>query len=499
MSAHPTRRDVVRLLGAAALVPLVPLRKFTADLGRWTGLSAAAFYNRCIPSEAHTQMVNLAPDGLATVSFTPANGWAITTLKGRRFARNIPGDCYNRLLQYLGAGHRILVVAFPPQGGNSWVVVTDQAVGYSGLPSECADKIREYRDQKRQVLCVAFPPEGGNRWVVVARDAFFARNIPDECYQILCNLSQRPRPGNAVPRQIHQVSFAPNGGWAVLANDYVFGRNVPGECYSRMQTFQAQGRRVDNVAFSPQQGGWSVFSNGSAGVIPRDQIRTFESRIMRGSTRETIWERMRWSNVPGVSVACVIGNQIARRGPRHAHSSPLRVRSRIRGQLHEPWGRRIPVPARRNQQRVQGPLLRFPQPGRRRGRRGHDERRCAGDRRCGQQERRRAQPSPGHRRRGRGGIRVVGSAARVRAGMGPQMTATWLLRNELRAGSRPRIVKGVLAMILRIAGTGFAVCTQRQPCGRRDGAGVADPEARRLLTRRSRPGTGGSRPWRTTL
>lgn len=309
-----TRRDAIQRLTTGALA--LPMLGGRSELEAWlTGILgpayAATYFNRNIPDEAHTQMGKLAPDGLSTFSFTPSNGWVITTLKGRRFARNIPGACYNQLLQYLSDGHRIQVLAFPPQGGNSWLIVTDRTVSSTGIPSECASKITEFRNQRRQVLSVAFPPAGGNRWVVVANGAFFARNIPDECYQIMRNLSQRPRPGAAVPRQIHQVSFTPSGGWSVLADDYIFGRNIPDECWDRMKTFRSQGRRIDNVAFSPERGGWSIVSNGGAGSAPRDEIRTFESSIVRGSVTESIWERMRWSNVPGVAVACVIGNRLA--------------------------------------------------------------------------------------------------------------------------------------------------------------------------------------------
>ena len=35
-----------------------------------------------------------------------------------------------------------------------------------------------------KIVCVAFPPQGGNSWSVVANNgALFNRNIPDECDQ----------------------------------------------------------------------------------------------------------------------------------------------------------------------------------------------------------------------------------------------------------------------------------------------------------------------------
>ncbi len=307
-----TRRDTVKLLAAGGGAALGLPREWTSLPALWAALgnAPATFYNRNIPGEAHTQMTRLAPRGISTFSFTPSNGWVITTPDGQRFARNIPDDCYQVLLAYLGAGHRVQVLAFPPAGGNSWVIVTDRGKFAKNIPTECNAKINEYRSAGRQIRCVAFPPAGGNRWVVVADGAWQARYIPDECFQVMRNLSQRPWPGTRPPRRIHHVAFTPSGGWTVQADDYMFARDVPGECDSRMEIFQSQNRRIDTVAFSPT-GGWSIISNGSPRSVAADPIREFEATIRRGTVTETIWERMRWSNVPGVAVACVINNQLA--------------------------------------------------------------------------------------------------------------------------------------------------------------------------------------------
>jgi hypothetical protein len=45
---------------------------------------------------------------------------------GGLFARNIPEECYQKLLAYAGDGHKIRVIAFPPEGGNRWLIVTDR-------------------------------------------------------------------------------------------------------------------------------------------------------------------------------------------------------------------------------------------------------------------------------------------------------------------------------------------------------------------------------------
>jgi CubicO group peptidase (beta-lactamase class C family) len=106
------------------------------------------------------------------------------------------------------------------------------------------------------------------------------------------------------------VAFAPNGGWVILAGDYAFSRNSPSDCYAKVRSFQGSNRLVHLVAFTPSSG-WSVISNETVSSRPRDEIRSFEGDVQSGSLQQTIWQRMRASNVPGVAVACVLENRLA--------------------------------------------------------------------------------------------------------------------------------------------------------------------------------------------
>lgn len=308
-----SRRESLKLMGTGffalpVAIASSPLRTFTSG---GIAEAPATFFNRNIPSLAHRKMGDLAPGGLATFSMTPSGGWVIATLDRRRFARNIPQECYDRIKSYESAGHAMRVVAFPPAGGNRWVIVTDRNSKFArNIPSECNGKIDEFIRRGRQIRSVAFPPGGGDRWVVVADGDFFARGIPDECYQVLRNLGESPRPGTSAPRQVHHVAFTPSGGWIVLADDYAFARNVPGECFDRVNAFRRSNRKVHSVTFTPSSG-WSVISNESITSRPRDEIRVFENSVMSGSLQQTIWARMRAENVPGVAVACVVDNQLA--------------------------------------------------------------------------------------------------------------------------------------------------------------------------------------------
>jgi len=275
-----------------------------------TPVLAPAYFNRNIDQEAHEQMGRMYQEGIAVFAFHPGGGWVIVTLEGNKFARNIPQECNEKLEQYLAAGHEIRSIAFPPLGGNRWVIVTDHAKFARNIPSECNQKLEEYIAQGRQLRCVAFPGGRGpgDSWVVLADDAFFVRNIDDECYQLMRNLFQAPRPGADASRKIHFVAFEPDGGWVILADDYFFARNIDGECYTRLNTYYGQLRETALVAFDPDGTGWSIVSNHRLLVRrPRDEVEKFEAAV----GGKTLWKRMRDYNVPGVSVAVVIDNQLA--------------------------------------------------------------------------------------------------------------------------------------------------------------------------------------------
>ena len=72
-------------------------------------------FNRNISDEAHEKIKALGPSGVQAFAFTPSGGWVIVT-DGGLFARNIPEECYQKLLAYVGDGHKIRVVSFPPGG-----------------------------------------------------------------------------------------------------------------------------------------------------------------------------------------------------------------------------------------------------------------------------------------------------------------------------------------------------------------------------------------------
>ncbi|HZN18125.1 MAG TPA: serine hydrolase domain-containing protein [Micromonosporaceae bacterium] len=291
------RRRFLTLTGGAGLgVGLVAATGATPAAAMWF-----PYFNRRIPDEAHQVMAQLAPQGITSFSFTPANGWVMVTQMGNYFARNIPEECFAKLGEMVAAGIRIHCIAFPPAGGNSWVITGDTGLFARNIPQECYEKILELYATGQQVVHVAFPPAGGNRWVVVGSAGFFARNIDDECFQMMRNLTQ----GGG--RRVTRVAFPYTGGWTVVAQDEFFARNIDPECFQMMQSFASGGWELHNVVFSPMNNGWSLSSRGLVAPMPPDPARRVEAMV--GGMG--IWQRMAWWGTPGAAVAVVQGNQVA--------------------------------------------------------------------------------------------------------------------------------------------------------------------------------------------
>ena len=261
-----------------------------------------AYFNRNIPDEAHQKIGEMGPAGVQVFAFTPAGGWVLVVNNGY-FARGIPDECFQKLGELIAAGHKIRVIAFPPEGGNRWLIVTDKTYFARNIPDDCYSKLGEMWQAGARPTCVAFPYPGGNRWVILAGKSLAAHGIDDECYQRLVNFAQGLRPA-------HRVAFTPGGGWTILAQDRYFARGIPDECYDEMGKF-AKTVEVDHVNFA-HNGGWSIISNTAVQRYPNDVLRTFENQILQvNGTWQSIRQRMAAYNVPGVSLAIVLNNKVA--------------------------------------------------------------------------------------------------------------------------------------------------------------------------------------------
>ncbi|MEV0151362.1 MULTISPECIES: serine hydrolase domain-containing protein [unclassified Nonomuraea] len=289
------RRRFLALTGAAA----VGAGLATVDLGSAAQAAGYPVADGGVPAEAHTKTGELAPYGITAFAFTPANGWVVVTQDGRYFARGIPDACFAELGRMIGNGTKIHCVAFPPEGGDRWVITGDKGMSARGLPDECHQRLTACYDAGLQVVDVAFPPAGGNRWVVADTKGHYARGIDDECYQMMRNLTQGGR-------RVTRVAFPKAGGWVVVAQDEFHARGIDDACFQQLNDLAGNGWQLHNLAFSPT-GGWSVSSRGKVPVLPADRVRQVENAV--GGA--TIWQRMSAWKTPGVAIAVVVGNKIA--------------------------------------------------------------------------------------------------------------------------------------------------------------------------------------------
>lgn len=145
---------------------------------------------RNIPDAAHKFIGNTINSGVSVIAFTPSGGWVAVAANGAYEAHGIPDECFSKLEGYIHQGAKVRVIAFPPQGGNSWVIVTDKGYFARNIPDECCKMMGDFAHNGSPITCIAFPPAGGNSWVIVAENALFARNINDECFQFLNNYTR---------------------------------------------------------------------------------------------------------------------------------------------------------------------------------------------------------------------------------------------------------------------------------------------------------------------
>jgi CubicO group peptidase (beta-lactamase class C family)/uncharacterized protein YkuJ len=188
------------------------------------------------------------------------------------FSKNIPKECRNKIAEFRNEGRRIVCVAFPPEGGNRWSVITDSNFFNRGIPDECHDKMREFHADGKRVVWVAFPPGGGNRWSVITDQNFFNRGIPDECHD---KMREFHRSGERVVA----VAFPPAGGnrWSVITKAGFFNRGIPDECHDKMREFHRDGEKVVSVAFP--------FAGGNRYTIVGERGRFFNRSSPRGCHR----------------------------------------------------------------------------------------------------------------------------------------------------------------------------------------------------------------------
>ncbi len=231
--------------GLASSIPFKGLAAVPSCSSYWY------YFNRNISNDAHNTIGNLIAQYLAEVAFTPSGGWVVVSGAGTYQASGIPNECYSKLQQFINAGERINSIAFPPAGGNRWVIVSETNLFSKNIPTSCFNQLVAKRDAGDEVYCVAFPPSGG--WVILTDRSHVASGIPSQCYNAIQSFA-------ASGDRARHVAFTPGGGWIVLSATTFVASNIPQECYDKIVSWWQAGARITKVSFAPN-GGWHASSN----------------------------------------------------------------------------------------------------------------------------------------------------------------------------------------------------------------------------------------------
>src|SRR5690606_15182967 len=70
-------------------------------------------FNRNIPEEAQEKLNQIQLKKINSFSFSQNGGWVIVTESNETFARNIPNECFLKINELKGKGHKIQQISFP--------------------------------------------------------------------------------------------------------------------------------------------------------------------------------------------------------------------------------------------------------------------------------------------------------------------------------------------------------------------------------------------------
>lgn len=250
--------------------------------------------------------------GVTAVAFGKGSGWVAVATDGSVIGRSVGDKLDATLRELLDLGHRVRHVAIAIDDPERWAVITDRTVRLGTPPSELKRAVQMMLEGGQRIDRIAFPPGGGNRWLVLSGGAVMGRGIPGDVLQTIRNLGVRATPTAPGPsRAIDEVAFGPDGGWVVIANDVVAGENVAREAAIAIGQLRDEGRTIDTVSLG-KSGQWVVASTRPRIKLPADPVRKFEQSVPTESGNTmTVQQRLGRSKVPGAAVAAVIDNQLA--------------------------------------------------------------------------------------------------------------------------------------------------------------------------------------------
>lgn len=199
-----------------------------------------------IDEELHRKLHELKPDGIRCIAFTGRGGWVIITNRDRRFAKNIPIECFNKMREYHNRGHKIMWVAFSPNTTNSWTIITDKTI-FSRNIGEChTQMVAAGRQNIRKVI---YDPNNSNNWIFIHKGGIKVNSTTLEFRLSLNKIKYS--------YDIHHIAFDSfRISWVILDSNGHESVRTDEALQIRLDKFKDDGRKIDLVVFDPGKRGW---------------------------------------------------------------------------------------------------------------------------------------------------------------------------------------------------------------------------------------------------
>ncbi|KAH7416618.1 hypothetical protein BKA64DRAFT_655606 [Cadophora sp. MPI-SDFR-AT-0126] len=152
------------------------------------------------------------------------DGWSILCKSRAYFNHNIPKYYYNAIAKLSKDRVKVRQVAFT-YSGESWSIVNNRGIYLNhnipdkyhikigDITNDCHEKIIELSRDRAKIIYVAFPVKGGNSWSVINNQGdYFNRNIPDEAHSQFGTLLNICGPVRVVAFNLNR------SGWLMIAS-----------------------------------------------------------------------------------------------------------------------------------------------------------------------------------------------------------------------------------------------------------------------------------------
>ncbi|MAX79883.1 MAG: hypothetical protein CL843_06885 [Crocinitomicaceae bacterium] len=228
-----------------------------------------------------------------------------------------------KITEYVNAGLHIDAIAFAPN--NAWVLIAEDHQWFRNVryfkSIGLYDKLRDLKRLNKRIASVSIGPS--NCWVVITKDGgiYYSSNlrtkVPTLWYLLIDCKNNAKRPVqfvNIIPPLSRQRNYPQGVRWVLIADDYYWSDNWTTEAKNKLENYRSNNWEVHYVALRPS-GGWSIIANNSFVAETSNQTASTLERGLRTSSssaiKYNIYERMKYHNVPGVSIVVIKNDSIA--------------------------------------------------------------------------------------------------------------------------------------------------------------------------------------------